>query len=233
MPKLVDHDLYRKELLGKCFDMFAEKGYSAITMREVAQGLGVSTGTLYHYFPSKEALFEQLVEEWTQQDLMRAEAELEHSRTLSERIEAGFSFIAKNESYFLKQVFLLTDFYQQQERGTASQNEIFKLTCERARQRVADMLGLQDPRIVVFVLSLIDGLILGRLYNEEVISFEEQGVLLGKVLTAYLEQSSPPQNLPERLPEGLPNDLPDDLPDNLAEGLPEGLPELRLCEARG
>jgi AcrR family transcriptional regulator len=194
MPKLVDHDLYRKELLSKCFDMFAEKGYSAITMREVALGLGVSTGTLYHYFPSKEALFEQLVEEWTQQDLLRAEAELEHAQTLAERIEAGFCFIAKNESYFLKQVFLLTDFYQQQERGTASHNEIFKLTCERARQRVAEMLGLQDPRIVVFVLSLIDGLILGRLYNEEVVSFEEQGALLGKMLAAYLEQSLPEQN---------------------------------------
>ena len=59
MPKIVDHEQYRKELLGKCFDLFAQKGYGSITMRQIAQGLGVSTGTLYHYFPSKQALFEQ------------------------------------------------------------------------------------------------------------------------------------------------------------------------------
>jgi AcrR family transcriptional regulator len=186
MPKIVDHDLYRKELLGRCFDMFAEKGYAAITMREIAQGLGVSTGTLYHYFSSKEMLFEQLVEEWTRQDLLRAEAELETAQTLSERIEAVFHFIAKNEDYFLKQFFLLIDFHQQQ--GATSHNEILKRVCDRARDQVADLLGLQDPQIVVFVLSLIDGLILGRLYNDEVASFEEQGALLGKMLTVYLEQ---------------------------------------------
>jgi AcrR family transcriptional regulator len=190
MPKIVDHDLYRKELLSQCFDMFAEKGYAAITMREVAQGLGVSTGTLYHYFPSKEVLFEQLVEEWTHQDFVRAEAELESAQTLAERIEAGFNFIAKNEDYFIKQVFLLIDFYQQQERGTASHNEIFRGVCDRARQRVAELLGLEDPNLVIFVMSLIDGLILGRLYHEKVPRFEEQGALLGKMLTVYLEQSS-------------------------------------------
>jgi AcrR family transcriptional regulator len=189
MPKIVDHDLYRKELLSQCFDMFAEKGYAAITMREIAQGLGVSTGTLYHYFPSKEGLFEQLVEEWTHQDLLRAEAELENAETLADRIEAGFRFIAKNENYFIKQVLLLIDFYQQQERN-ASHSDIAEEVCDRARQRVADLLGLEDPNLVIFVMSLIDGLILGRLYQQDVPRFEEQGVLLGKMLTVYLEQSS-------------------------------------------
>jgi AcrR family transcriptional regulator len=198
MPKIVDHDLYRKELLSQCFDMFTEKGYAAITMREIAHGLGVSTGTLYHYFPSKEVLFEQLVEEWTRQDLLKAEAELETAQTLTDRIETAFHFIAKNEDYFLKQVLLLIDFHQQQ-RGTASPNEILKLVCDRARDRVADLLGLQDPQIVVFVLSLIDGLILGRLYNEEVASFEKQGALLGKMLTVYLEQHSTEPGLPSEV----------------------------------
>jgi AcrR family transcriptional regulator len=76
MPKIVDHEQYRKELLGKCFDLFADKGYGAITMRQIANSLEVSTGTLYHYFPSKQALFEQLVEEISQQDVMAALAEL-------------------------------------------------------------------------------------------------------------------------------------------------------------
>ena len=58
MPKIVDVEQYRKELLLKSAELFAEKGYANMTTRELAQGLGVSTGTLYHYFPSKAALFE-------------------------------------------------------------------------------------------------------------------------------------------------------------------------------
>lgn len=72
MPKIVNHEQYRKELLSKCFDLFAAKGYAAITMRQISAGLKVSTGTLYHYFPNKQALFEQLVEEISQQDVITA-----------------------------------------------------------------------------------------------------------------------------------------------------------------
>ena len=42
MPKIVNHETYREELLEKGFDLFANKGYT-ITMRELASGLKVST----------------------------------------------------------------------------------------------------------------------------------------------------------------------------------------------
>jgi len=60
MPKLVDHDEYRKELLEKCFSIFSRKGFSNVTMREIAAEIGVSTGTLYHYFPTKESIMEHM-----------------------------------------------------------------------------------------------------------------------------------------------------------------------------
>lgn len=101
MPKIVDHDLYRKALLNESFNLFAQKGYGAITMRQIAQGLGVSTGTLYHYFPSKEALFEQLVEEQAQHDIVRVTAELEQVQTLEERLAIIFAFLQANQDYFL------------------------------------------------------------------------------------------------------------------------------------
>jgi len=69
MPKVVDHIQYRRDLLRQSLDLFAEKGYGSLTMRQLAEALGVSTGTLYHYFPSKESLFIQLIEELTEQDI--------------------------------------------------------------------------------------------------------------------------------------------------------------------
>lgn len=63
MPKIVDHDAYRRELLTRSFDVFVRVGFSACTMRNLAQEIGVSTGTLYHYFKTKEDVFAQLVQQ--------------------------------------------------------------------------------------------------------------------------------------------------------------------------
>src|SRR5271154_6810517 len=41
-------------------ELFAEKGYEATTMTEIAQRSGAAIGSLYQFFPSKEALAEAL-----------------------------------------------------------------------------------------------------------------------------------------------------------------------------
>ena len=186
MPKIVDHEQYRQKLLSQCFDLFAQKGYASITMRQVAQELGVSTGTLYHYFSSKEALFEQLVEEITRQDLLSAAVQLENLPTLAERIEALFNFVAQHEDYFSKQMLIWMDFYQQQDSEKIRQNTTFHRLNEQIRQASAQMLGVEDSQLAIFVLSLIEGLIQERLFDTD-ISLTKQGELLGKMLTAYLE----------------------------------------------
>jgi AcrR family transcriptional regulator len=61
MPKIVNHDEYRQELLEKSYNLFTRKGYNNINMKEVAAEIGVSTGTLYHYFPSKENMLAEMI----------------------------------------------------------------------------------------------------------------------------------------------------------------------------
>ena len=51
------------ELLDAALDLFVEKGYAATRVEEVALRAGVSKGTLFLYFPSKEALFKAVVRE--------------------------------------------------------------------------------------------------------------------------------------------------------------------------
>jgi len=45
-----------KELLAAASDLFVEKGFEATTMTEIAQRAGASIGSLYQFFPTKEAL---------------------------------------------------------------------------------------------------------------------------------------------------------------------------------
>jgi AcrR family transcriptional regulator len=50
-----------QELLAAALELFVEKGYAATRTEEVAQHAGVSKGTLYLYYPSKEDLFKAVV----------------------------------------------------------------------------------------------------------------------------------------------------------------------------
>lgn len=188
MPKIVDHDQYRKELLMKSFDLFAQKGYSSTTMRQLAQGLGVSTGTLYHYFPNKEALFCQLVKEWTQQDIMHFIDKAGDLPTLSERIENLFNFVAKKEDYFGKQTLLCIDFFQQQKWNKALYSEVLKQADEQTMQAIADYLQISDRALIEFVFNLIYGLLVRRLFGDDTVSYTEQGALLSKMLITFIEQ---------------------------------------------
>lgn len=187
MPKIVDHKQYRKQLLGKSFDLFAQKGYGCITMRHIAQGLSVSTGTLYHYFPSKQALFEQLVEEICQQDISTALTELGERKTLQEAMEGLASYLVKNQDYFLKWTYIWVDFSQHQDFNHLG-NTVFNRANLRYRQAVCDFLGIEDLELATFVLNFIDGLLLGKLRGNYTIDISEQCTLLGKILAAYLQQ---------------------------------------------
>ena len=52
------------ELLQAAAEVFAEKGYQAATMTEIAARAGAPIGSLYQFFPVKEALADSLVQEF-------------------------------------------------------------------------------------------------------------------------------------------------------------------------
>jgi AcrR family transcriptional regulator len=52
------------ELLAAGAAVFAEKGYEAATMTEIAARAGAPIGSLYQFFPSKEALADTLVQNY-------------------------------------------------------------------------------------------------------------------------------------------------------------------------
>ncbi|MDM4764795.1 TetR/AcrR family transcriptional regulator [Pelomonas sp. SE-A7] len=52
-----------QELLAAALALFVEKGFAATRSEEVAARAGVSKGTLYLYYPSKEELFKAVVRE--------------------------------------------------------------------------------------------------------------------------------------------------------------------------
>ena len=51
----------RQEILLAGLDLFVAKGYAATKITDIAKRANMSTGLLFHYFESKEKLYEELV----------------------------------------------------------------------------------------------------------------------------------------------------------------------------
>lgn len=63
MPKIIEN--LRARLIEEAERQVRESGYRAMTVRSVAKACGVGTGTVYNYFPSKDALLAGgMLEEW-------------------------------------------------------------------------------------------------------------------------------------------------------------------------
>lgn len=63
MPKIIIN--LENKLIEEAKRQIREVGYGAVTIRSVAKGCGVGVGTVYNYFPSKDALIATyLLEDW-------------------------------------------------------------------------------------------------------------------------------------------------------------------------
>ena len=66
MPRIVKNpDERRRELLVTAMRLFAEEGYDNVSVRAVARAAGVAPGLAYHYFDSKQNMFDAAIEEYS------------------------------------------------------------------------------------------------------------------------------------------------------------------------
>jgi AcrR family transcriptional regulator len=197
VPKIVDREQYRKQLLKQSFQLFAEIGYGKITMRQLAEKLEISTGTLYHYFPSKEAMFLQLVEEQLQQDIANflSQTELVPTDTRS-RVRAILEFTEQNRDYFSSQLIIWMDYYQHQGVDNERVSSIFEQLDRKTIAAINNYLQVDNYAIGEFILTFINGLLLCQLCQQSPSGWDAQVKIL--VEAVALMSDSPGERLLRR-----------------------------------
>ncbi len=78
----------RTEIIRAAVQVFAERGYFAARMREVAERAGVADGTLYLYFAGKEDLLVSILEEYAEAFMIRARRDIEQFSDPRDKLRA-------------------------------------------------------------------------------------------------------------------------------------------------
>lgn len=62
MPRIVDKEAKKKEIVQSSLGVFAKKGFKDTIMMDIARAAGIGKGTIYEYFPNKKAIFVEAFE---------------------------------------------------------------------------------------------------------------------------------------------------------------------------
>lgn len=157
MPRIVDHQARRDAILERCFDLFARRGYGAVTVREIAREVKLSTGAVYHYFPDKAAILRSLFHRVSRRDVAEAVGQLQGA-SRREKLATLVGFVARNEGRLRATLQVAMDHYRQHpdDRGVLSE------TLGVYRAALSEQLALEEPGSDGVLLSLLIGAIIHR-----------------------------------------------------------------------
>ena len=62
---ITSRNVTKQRILDCAATLFAEKGFTETTVRELAEAVGLNPATLYFHFPSKNAILEHILEEYS------------------------------------------------------------------------------------------------------------------------------------------------------------------------
>lgn len=176
--------------------LFAEKGFDAVTMTEIAASSGTAIGSLYRFFPNKESLADALLLEYTREVIDRLEV-LEASVTGVDIPKAADLFTRFVLSLQSQRTFALRLVEERGEHQAARLQ--FRDAMRGGFSTVLQIVipGLSAERaglMTIVILQMLKGAAAANLQNEEerkAVLAEAQAVLVLYLSTEQVRLSSP------------------------------------------
>ena len=89
-PRLINKTEKCNEIAAAALYLFAEKGYAATSVEEIADAAGIGKGTVYEYFSSKEEIFVHAINNWIMDLINRM---VEKTRNIENPVDRLNAFI--------------------------------------------------------------------------------------------------------------------------------------------
>ena len=154
MPRIIDHDARRRQILEDSLGLFSTESYAGLGMRHLAKSLGVSTGTLYHYFPNKPRLFEAMLRYLAQDNVTKAIGQLDRTMSPAIRLEIVQSFMELQADRIRRVLWVAIDY-----RRTAGESaeplikEVLDVYRYALAEQLADQAAAPAPRPQCLLVS--------------------------------------------------------------------------------
>ncbi|NJR75342.1 MAG: TetR/AcrR family transcriptional regulator [Scytonema sp. CRU_2_7] len=155
----------RERILDEAEQLFRTRGYNTVTMRDIANAVGIRQASLYYHFPSKEQLFVAVTERMFERHRLGLQEAIDGNEDdLRSQLHAiGTWFLSQPPIHFLSMVH--TDMPLLNEENTArlsacSQQCIFEPICQifvQAQQR-GEIRNVRPQLLAGFFLSVIESL---------------------------------------------------------------------------
>ncbi len=175
----------REKILSVSLHLFAEKGFHATSISQIARKAKISKGLMYNYFDSKEKLLEEIILEGFNA-LTELEYEAKRGDTAEEQLKNFVDLVLNNLysnfSYWQLYLTLLVNPSVQRKfgRGMTEFRDEFVINLSHIMKR----LGSREPELDAFLLgTFFDGLVLNFIAAEDAFPIEKiKKALLNKYI---------------------------------------------------
>lgn len=176
MPRVVDHAQKREEILERSLAVFARDGYEAVTMRTLAAEAGVSTGTLYHYFDNKSALFAAMFAWLFKRDLQVVTDGVSAALPPADRAELLLVYVGARAAPLEAALRVALDYHRSapDDAGKA----VLAQTLGEYRAAIHRELGVGDAAVAATILSALLGVLVQRILDPVGASLDAQLAVL-------------------------------------------------------
>jgi AcrR family transcriptional regulator len=187
----LDVDERRRQLLERGAELFTSHPYDELSMSRIAKEVGISKALLYHYFPSKQAYFEETLGAWAERLRERTEPDpdLPPVEQLQRSLDAFLELVEENAVAYRN--------LMRSAAGVAEIRELIEAVRQATAQRILAGLYPQEPpakarTAVSGWLWFMDGACLDWIEHRDVERAELRDLLLGVLMGALLATGSPP-----------------------------------------
>jgi AcrR family transcriptional regulator len=159
MPKVVDRAEQRDSLAEACLQLFATKGFAAVTMRELAAANAVSTGMFYHYFPNKRSILAHIFATSAARDLGALARTLPADADAPMRRAALLAFLEAGEARLRHLVLVAIDVHRLQAQGALEDDHGLVGVAHAYMEAIGGWLDLDAPARERTLRAIIGGLL--------------------------------------------------------------------------
>jgi AcrR family transcriptional regulator len=149
----------RERILAAALKLFAHEPYQAVTMDRVAEAAGVAKGTLYLYFPSKDALYLGVLSDGLDTAYRTYQSSADPKLPVVERLRRSIAVMVE---FFDERRDFLRFFAIEEPRLSEARNRIIESSRERGFNFFASLIeeGIRsgvfarvDPRLATFTIQ--------------------------------------------------------------------------------